>query len=386
MALNVAWLAAASYLIARALRERPRPGRVEFVTNYVSVARSAPAVVLTNETPADVEFRWAQLESEDYRSYIERLRSIGCPEQTIRDIVIADVDKLLAPRMQAASVQPEELNYWEPVEQKLWNADHRESLREQRSIEFEKREVIRELLGADLVGERLKVQGKEDYHGARLGFLPEEKRSRVRLLLDQFSDYEQALLGGALEEGPESVSAEELSGLQQQKREAVAQLLSPQELEQFDLWFSPAAVRTREAVYGMEADEEEFLKIYQLQRGIDAAAVSQEELDSRLREELGERRYQDYARAQDPEFRHLYSVASRFNLPRQTAVELYGYQVAAEAERARVAADSALSTEQRAAAQFAITEETQRTFKEILGERAFKHYARRRGARAMKSQ
>ena len=40
------------------------------------------------------EFRWSQLESTDYRIYIANLRRIGCPEQTVRDIITADVDTL----------------------------------------------------------------------------------------------------------------------------------------------------------------------------------------------------------------------------------------------------------------------------------------------------
>lgn len=44
-------------------------------------------------------FRWSQLESSDYRTYIANLRGIGCPEQTIRDIITADVDEAFyAPR------------------------------------------------------------------------------------------------------------------------------------------------------------------------------------------------------------------------------------------------------------------------------------------------
>lgn len=39
-------------------------------------------------------FRWKQLESEsDYRIYIRNLRNIGCPEQTVRDIVAGNVDR-----------------------------------------------------------------------------------------------------------------------------------------------------------------------------------------------------------------------------------------------------------------------------------------------------
>ena len=37
-------------------------------------------------------FSWREVESDDYPTYIANLRDIGCPEQTIRDIIIADVN------------------------------------------------------------------------------------------------------------------------------------------------------------------------------------------------------------------------------------------------------------------------------------------------------
>jgi hypothetical protein len=43
-------------------------------------------------------FTWRQIESSDYRAYIANIRSIGCPEQTIRDIIVADVHGLYAPQ------------------------------------------------------------------------------------------------------------------------------------------------------------------------------------------------------------------------------------------------------------------------------------------------
>src|SRR5262245_52191882 len=39
-------------------------------------------------------FRWSQLESEDYKVYIAHLREFGVPEKVVRDIIIADVQKL----------------------------------------------------------------------------------------------------------------------------------------------------------------------------------------------------------------------------------------------------------------------------------------------------
>ena len=72
-------------------------------------------VVITNVEREVItnQIQWAQLESEDYRTYIARLRSVGCPEQTIRDIIISDLDKVLAPRVSAASGHRKNLQYWQ---------------------------------------------------------------------------------------------------------------------------------------------------------------------------------------------------------------------------------------------------------------------------------
>lgn len=62
--------------------------------------RKTPPLSARRESPEPTpeRFRWSQLESSDYRTYIANLRSVGCPEQTIRDIISADVDSLYATR------------------------------------------------------------------------------------------------------------------------------------------------------------------------------------------------------------------------------------------------------------------------------------------------
>src|SRR2546430_9500546 len=110
-------------------------------TNEPVVIRTVEHDVVTND------FRWAQIESEDYRTYIARLRSIGCPEQTIRDLIIADLDKTLAPRMQSIVPRRKDLKFWQPEDEELWNNyDHREWFKQERSIDQEKREAVRELV------------------------------------------------------------------------------------------------------------------------------------------------------------------------------------------------------------------------------------------------
>src|SRR6266850_5923357 len=99
---NVALLASGAYLWMRKTSQGDVPSlpagsgpSAIHVQPETKVASGPEVVVVTNQ------FRWRQLETEDYRAYIARLRAIGCPEQTIRDIVIADLDKLMAPRVEA---------------------------------------------------------------------------------------------------------------------------------------------------------------------------------------------------------------------------------------------------------------------------------------------
>jgi hypothetical protein len=48
----------------------------------------------TNSTGDSHPFRWSELYSSDYHVYVKNLRAIGCPDQTLRAIVTADVDSV----------------------------------------------------------------------------------------------------------------------------------------------------------------------------------------------------------------------------------------------------------------------------------------------------
>jgi hypothetical protein len=178
-------------------------------------------------------------------------------------------------------------------------------------------------------------------------------------------------------------AAAELQAMQQQKEAALAQLLTEKEREQYDLWFSRTAMQTREAIFGMNASEEEFLKVYNLRREFDAKysagapPEALQELNTQLQRTLGAERYADYARAQDPDYRTLFAVTTRFGLPQKLAVELHDFKQVAREHSEQVNADVALTSLQKQAAQQAIREETDRAYKEALGDRAFRYFAKR---------
>jgi hypothetical protein len=90
-------LALLGYLIAA--RQNNRRIRVEVspVSNE-NAAESNTVLIATTPARESKSFNWSEIESTDYRTYIANLRGIGCPEQTIRDIITADVNSMFAER------------------------------------------------------------------------------------------------------------------------------------------------------------------------------------------------------------------------------------------------------------------------------------------------
>jgi hypothetical protein len=352
------------------------------------VAAVEKVVTVTNE------LRWAQLESEDYKTYIARLRAIGCPEQTIRDLIIADLDKLLAPEIAAASGRRKALKYWDPEEAEVLNdVNPHEVFQKERAIDKRKREIIRELVGVDLERERMKASGHEDYYERRLSFLPEDRRTQIREVLEKFDEVEQRLRDKeAQTEGSLSVADRaQLRILRQQRETEVEQLLTPPEKAQFDLWLSPTANEVRHALYGMNASEQEFQTIYQARKAfedrwgqrepdlLDPASRQQleqarAEMEGKIFQGLGEQRYAEYQRGQDDDFHLLSALVTRFQLPREKAAEVYGYKAVTLGYRDQIRADPNLTAQQKDEAIKAIVQETKTAVQTTLGPKAFKHY------------
>lgn len=363
-----------------------------------AAAASRPTTTATKEkvTVVTNSLRWAQLESEDYKTYIARLRGIGCPEQTIRDIIIADLDKLLAPEIAAAYGRRKELRYWHPEEEEMANnVNPHDVFQKQHELEKRKRDIIHELINTDLSRERMKASGQEDYYERRLTFLSEDRRTRVRELLEQFDEAEQKIRDKeTVDNGALSASDHaQLRLLRQQREEEIDHVLAPSEKQQYELWLSPTANEVRHALYGMDATEQEFLTVYQARKAfedawgqrdpdlLDSASRQQMEqakadMEAKILHDLGEDRYADYQRGRDDDFHLLSALVTRFQLPREKAAEVYSYKNVAVNYREQVRSNPAFTALQREEALKAIAEETANAVRGVLGPKAYNHYVR----------
>lgn len=340
---------------------------------------------------------WDQLESEDYRTYITRLRSINCPEQTIRDIIIADLDKLLAPQFQAIYGRKPDVKYWQSEEEELANNyDHREWARKEHELDQQKREMIKELVGVDVVRERLKQRGYEDYYERRLTFLPEEKRDAVRSVLEKYDDAEKAIRDRELEDGEPITDAERqrLRKIREERSQQLDRALTPDERQWYELWVSPSANAVRYSMYGMEATEQEFLSVYQLRRAFDdqwnpdeldwnnntwvnSYQQARADLETQIRQQLGDDRYMQYKRGNDPDYHTLNAAVSRYGLPRNKANDAYDVRLTVQQMSAQIRADNSMSPSQQDEAVAAVKAEEEATLRQLLGNAAYRYVQQR---------
>src|SRR4026207_1818322 len=81
---------------------RVLPETVATSPNTKVWAEPLPAASLIEPAPITNRFHWRMIESTNYEEFVRNLRAVGCPEKTVRDIMVAEVRKTYA--MRRASV------------------------------------------------------------------------------------------------------------------------------------------------------------------------------------------------------------------------------------------------------------------------------------------
>ena len=257
-------------------------------------------------------FEWRNVESADYATYIQNLRAIGCPEETIRDIVIADVNKLYGSRRAALLTGAKPPEFWQTSEPL---SEEQSSKRSEQlaALAREKTETIRSLLGIDPDTEKRKQEEGFTYTENRLGNLPPQKQDRVSLIREEFNERWQQVQAIADKAGtsPDQVSAT-LRQLDEERLAKLNQVLTPSELLEHELQTSWTAIQLRGELITFHPTETEFLRLYELQKDFDNEYVhyfhgradeaalarkeqAQQKLNMQIRAALGDQRYEDYS-------------------------------------------------------------------------------------------
>src|SRR6058998_1870587 len=104
-------------------------------------AAKSDTKTVTVTVPSATAFDWRIVESEDYKKYIANLRAIGCPEETIRDIITADVNKLFEARKKEMTGSTNKFQYWK-VGTFFTDMFNEEKLQKNRQLAKEKQALL----------------------------------------------------------------------------------------------------------------------------------------------------------------------------------------------------------------------------------------------------
>jgi hypothetical protein len=369
--------------------------RTNFVANTVTqiTVKKFNATNLLSAL-ANRMLNWNAIESTNYYFYMLNLRSIGCPEETIRDIIIADVAKLYARKRDEILSEAPLPEYWRTVGvgEDLRDPATREQLR---ALEEEKRQLVGELLGVSYDSELAKFDADLEPLSRLHGVFPAETRRQIQGVLDAYDRMEEEIrfrTGGLLLPQEES----QLRDLALERQEALRQILTPEQMQTFELYMSPLAEEMRRDLHGFQPSAEEFAEIFELRRSfedvIGLTFSGEYEVGPRLREQamaeaeatlqgeiesiLGADRFAEYEKITDPSYQQLVQLNERLSMPEGVVDRVYAVKNSAELQRERILGNQNLTLEQRQRAIAAISQAVENALSEAMGEELFSTYRR----------
>jgi hypothetical protein len=93
--------------------------------------------------PSAATFSWSDLQTDDLKEFVRRLRAVNCPEPTVQDLVLAEVNRRYAKKQNA--LWPDRFSqneYWKPYQRKRNLEEvkkNREMFRQQRALQKKNR-------------------------------------------------------------------------------------------------------------------------------------------------------------------------------------------------------------------------------------------------------
>ncbi len=363
-------------------------------TSFAPVPGKGSVALATTNTIVRT-FNWESVESADYRQYIANLRSVGCPDKTIRDIILADVTELYDQKKKLVRSGGKKFEYWKPGMAAMMMGGDPETTAKLKAIDDERDKVLRDL-GIEPDQKSHTAQALSQIDNI-FSFLPEEKRGTVMKIMTDM----QAKIAKTMENGTPDMA--ELNKVQKEMEKSIKALLTPEEALDYDLRLSNIANMMRMQSAGYEPNEKEFLDVFKLRKSFDdefsmmvqpgdlpkdeqeKRATAEKKLKDDIKATLDDQRFAEYERAQDYNFQAMLTAAKKSDLGVAEAAQVYDMKKVAEKKASELRANSTLSNEDRTAALQAIRAETERSMRQALGEKGWQSYNKQQNTWWLKS-
>jgi len=240
---------------------------------------------------------------------------MGFPEDLIRSIAIADVDKLYEAR--ELPLKPKLVAYDAPLAQRQTHdisADDWQRIQDLWALRVEKQGALEEILDTYVPREILRTPISRNYEAYEyaLTLLPPEKRDAVQLA------QETEILTEGMNKTTITDHQEELESFKrtrQERDQAMLKVLTPEEFNLYEMNTTPAGTELARRTIGMQPTDEEFSTMFQIayKNWVDTGGVygrwrampvppgqiaaADAEMNASLSQALGPDRFLDYQMA-----------------------------------------------------------------------------------------
>jgi hypothetical protein len=259
------------------------------------------------------------------KALVANLRAAGFPPAVIRAVANQMISE------QVGGVGLEHLPFWKQ------NSNNPEYLAAQQELNTRKRDLYNDLLGDDA---RPSAALDPAMRERRYGQLPDDKIDRIENLNRDIGDLRNKLYAERKNGDFQSVMSAQAAAEQEQRAE-LASILTPAELEQYEMRSSPAANRVMSNLKGVDVTEDEYAALFRAQKAYEAAdpmraggvvnqeamvarAAAQDQLNAQARAALPDDRFYEYLKSADPS----YARTAQFTATYPDVTPAMTYQVA----------------------------------------------------------
>lgn len=325
----------------------------------------------------------ALLQTSDVKALIAQLRAAGFSSDLIRAIVAGKVNDQFSARRKALIAGQEEIPFWKTQQRMYMDPKTMSAIRE---ISREQTNLMKELLGPDGMPGNDEMQA---YQRRQFGNLSREKLEQLQSISGDYNDLRSQIYAAA--NGvwlPED--REKLALLEKEQRADMVKVLSPQELEDYDLRSSTTANQLRSQLIAFNPTEAEFRALFKLQQAFDdkygsgnmiASAEQyrqrqeqQKELLAQAQTVLAPDRYDAFKQAVDPNYQMINRIVARMELPATAATQVVTAQQDIMKRATTIRMDQTLTPEQRTTQLSALSQEATTRVTTALGTRGYEAY------------
>lgn len=379
----------AKYILIGSLVVNAALATVFFARNKSEGSSAAQNLAALTESSSAPAAKWLHLTKEtagNDSALVARLRAEGFPPSVVGAIISARVSEHFTAQRRSLEAAAGEYSYW-----KSWssiNSSNPEARAALRKIYREQADLQRQLLGDVEMKPYEKARHQNQY-----GNLSREKAQQLEMIARDYQD----LIQQAQKEARGLLLPEDkakLAYLNKEQQADMAALLTPAELEDYELRSSRTAQQLKARLLPFDATEPEYLALYRLQKAFDdnfsspvmfgetfrtreeskARSEAQGQLNKAIEAALGPDRYKDYKITTDFDYRRVSQLAERLNLPATTARSVVALKIETDERVKALRSNRTLDKQQRETQLAAIAQTVTTQLTQQLGPDGFSAY------------